>query len=233
MKFLIFYNILFGYVFAEDKTCIEIRTNMVEFKYEYDFEIAQKKRTYVCTVYPNLINGKLYLLFICSYGRKDEFKDYIFAHKCDDEITKVSDIKIFSISTFNNRSDGLNLSYEYNHYSSEMLKNSVSKKIFKIIPILPSSVPTHHKEIIYLLLARKASNIDPIERLSNLGLEYKKLGDTLSLSYQTISSPILYCNQIKRKPFINEIEFFPPEEEYYFCNDKDLALDFLKKLIMK
>ena len=228
MKFLIFYIILFGYVFAEDKTCSEIRSNMVEFKYEYDFEIKNEKRTYECDVYPNVIYGKLFLLFICSHSR-----NYIFAHKCDDEITRVSDIKRLSISTFNKSSEGLTLSYEYDSNFNKILKTTFSNPIFKNIPIPPSSVPTHHKEIIYLLLARRISSIDPIKRLLNLGYDDKNIGKTLNFSYQTISSPIIYCKQTKRKDFIDEIEFFPPQEEYYFCNDKDLAPVFLKELIMK
>ena len=233
MKFLIFYIILFGHVFAEDKTCTEIRYNMAEFKYEYDFYIKHEKKTYDCKVYPHVIYGKLYLLFICRYGRRDGFKDYIFANKCDDEITKVSDIKRFSISTFNNRSEGLSLNYEYNSDSSGIFNNSDSKPIFKFIPIPPSIIPTHHKEIIYLLLARRTSFVDQIRKLADLGYEYEKLADTLKLSYQTISSPIIYCKQRKGTRFINEIEFFPPQNDYYFCKDKDLELDFFKKLIMK
>ena len=90
-----------------------------------------------------------------------------------------------------------------------------------------------HKEITYLLLARRTSRIDPIERLSKLGYDYPDIGKTLKLSYQTISSPIIYCKHIKNRAFIDEIEFFPPENKYYFCNDKDLSLDFIKSLIMK
>ena len=109
MKFLIFYIILLGYVFAEDKTCLSIKSNMAVFKYNYVFTlVTNKQQIFDCEVHPNYIDSKLYLLFICSpVFRANNSKDYIFAHKCEDEITKISDITKFSISTFNKLSKGI------------------------------------------------------------------------------------------------------------------------------
>ena len=231
MKFLFCYIILLGYVFAEDKTCSEIKSKMKKFEYEFTFSTdSYENKKNICDVYPNDIEGKLYLLFICINDEVSNSRNYIFAHKCDDEITKISDIKRFSINTFNRYSSEISISSDY--YSGN-LTNTTTNIMFRRIPIPRSDIPQYHKEITYLLLARKIGRINPTTKLKELGYDYKNIEQTLKLSYQTISSPIIYCKQSQKKLFITEIEFFPVQTEYYFCQDKDLARDFLKTLIMQ
>ena len=234
MKFLIFYIILLGYIFAEDKTCSEINSKMVDFKYEYLFSTEKDRFSkFNCDVYPSHIYEKLYLLFICSNDRGINSKNFIFAHKCYDEITRISDINRFSVATILQlNSLEINFLYEYSSQTGH-LSAARWNKMFGIIPIAGHSLPSNHKEITYLLLTRRGSDIDPIKKLAEYGYDYKNIGETLRLSYQTISSPIIYCKKNIRKGFINEIEFFPPQNEYYFCHDKDLGRDFFKELIMK
>ena len=97
---------------------------MTVFKYEYVFtSVTYKENIFDCEVHPNYINSKLYLLFICSSViREHNSKDYIFAHKCEDEITKISDITRFSISTFNKFSKVIHLSSEYDSEKKILLK---------------------------------------------------------------------------------------------------------------
>ena len=233
MKFLIFYIILFGFGFAEDKTCSEIRPDIIKFKYEFTFSSTEyDSRIYDCDVYPSDIEGKLYLLFVCMNNEEKSRKSYIFAHKCADEITKLSDIKRFIVSTFTKLSTEITLNYDYSS-ETKKLNNSHSNKMFKSIPIPALEIFRYCKEITYLLLARRASRINPITKLKTLGYEYNDIGKTLELSYQTISSPIIYCRLLQNNDFIINLEFFPKEKEYYFCQDKDLAREFLKTLIMQ
>ena len=92
MKFIITFILFFGYVFADDMLCSEIKEKMQTFKYNYNFSLKSfKNREYSCEVHPNLIEEKLYLLFICRSSSALD-KKIIFASECNGEIKSVSDI---------------------------------------------------------------------------------------------------------------------------------------------
>ena len=171
MKFLILYIILCGYVFAENKMCTDIKKDMHEFEYEYIFSLGvHTDRKYICKVHPTIIENKLYLLFICNIEDDDNAyaKSYIFAHKCYDEITKVSDITKFSVSTFNKFSNEITLIYSYSS-ETQKLTNLRVEPMFKIIPISPREIYKYYPEITYLLLARNYSTINPLLSLTEKG----------------------------------------------------------------
>ena len=113
MKFIITFILLFGYVFAEDMLCREIKAKMKTFEYNYtlsgDFF---KENTYSCEVHPNLIEERLYLLFNCSSNSK-RYANIIFVAECDGKVEKVSDIERFSISSYQKSLKYLLTSFEY------------------------------------------------------------------------------------------------------------------------
>ena len=237
MKFIITFIFLFGYVFAEDMLCSEIKAKMETFEYNYTFSGRLfVNKTYSCEVHPNLIEERLYLLFTCSSNSK-QYTNIIFAAECDGKVEKVSDIKRFSISSYEKDFEYLLTSFEYWSDTNKVIRIG-APLIYKKIYISSSELPKYYKEIIYLLLSRRYTAISPVEIIKvNLGLKKfsdQYILDTFDKSYQTISSPIIYCIFRTGKGTFNyEINFFPPKEKYSFCANTKYATDFITELIIE
>ena len=228
MKFLVTFVLLFGYVFAEDFQCSDIRLKMNTFEYSYIFSGKKfEDRKYTCKVHPNIIEEKLYLLFICSTDSALISK-IIFAAECDGEVKMISDINNFTINTFYKNSTDILLSSEFS-YNIKVYNNSV----YSPIPINESEIHKYYKEITYLLLSRRYSKTNPDNSLKfKFDLDYGKetIAKILKNTYQIISSPIIYCS-IRNVRYDYEIKFFPPRDNYFFCNNKILGKEFIKLLI--
>ena len=86
------------------------------------------------------------------------------------------------------------------------------------------------------MLSRRYSNISPVEIIkSKFGTtKYRDeyILDTFKKSYQTISSPIIYCI-LKPGPHKYKIKFFPPREKYFFCSNPNLLIAFIDNLLIE
>ena len=141
-------------------------------------------------------------------------------------------IKRFTIYTI--YSDQLVLTSEYNHLNG--FGQFRAHKEYKTIYFKESEISNYYKEITYILLSRRYSSISPVQIIRDkVGL--KKYSDeyilnTFKQSFQTISSPLIYC--ILRNGSNNyEINFFPTRDVYNFCINDNLRTQFIDNLIIK